>query len=98
MRIQSEKIDVLHELESSVFEYLLIAVNEAINNNFNMAGCNVSIFQKEYLNTHKKEFMIHFFPVKITPENASKYELVQDDFCVYIDVFTKKVIRSCSSI
>ncbi|MCB7133073.1 hypothetical protein LE270_13645 [Salmonella enterica subsp. enterica serovar Hillegersberg] len=98
MRIQSEKIDVLYELESSVFEYLLIAVDEAMHNGFNMVGCNVSIFLKEYLNTHKKEFMIHFFPMKITPENASEYELVQDDFCVYIDVITKKVIRSCSSI
>ncbi|MED0634307.1 hypothetical protein [Escherichia marmotae] len=98
MRIQSEKIDVLYELESSVFECLLIAVDEAMRNGFNIVGCNVSIFQKEYLNTHKKELMIHFFPVKITPENASEYELVQDDFCVYIDVFTKKLIRSCSSI
>ena len=50
MRIQSEKIDVLYELESSVFECFLIAVNEAIRNNFNIVECNVSIFQKEYLN------------------------------------------------
>lgn len=98
MRIQSEKIDRLYELESSVFEYLLIAVDEARDNGFNIAGCNVSIFQKEYLETHRKEYMIHFSPVKITPENASEYELVQDDFGVYIDVITKKVIRSCSSI
>lgn len=98
MRIQSEKIERLYELEPSVFEYLLIAIDEAKSNDFNIVGCNVSIFRKEYLETHAEEYMIHFYPTKITPENASEYELIQDDFGVYIDVITKKVIRSCPSI
>ncbi|MDV5354762.1 hypothetical protein QM201_07590 [Enterobacter asburiae] len=98
MRIQIEKVDCLCELEASVFEYLLIAVDEARAKSFNLADCNVSIFMKEHLKTDKKECMIHFSPIKVTPENATEYELVQDDFGVYIDVITKKVIRSCSSI
>ncbi|SFN82347.1 hypothetical protein [Xenorhabdus japonica] len=95
MKFIEEKFEILHEINKDVTGFLLIAMNKAANEGFDISDCHIDIRLVEAPIDARKYYSVSFYPIKITPENIMTYnEVAFDCFNVNIDADTKKIITN----
>ncbi|WP_086109065.1 hypothetical protein [Xenorhabdus vietnamensis] len=77
---------------------MLIAIQKATDEGFDITDCHIDICFKEDLIDGRKYYIVSFEPREVIPENAMEYEMLLDDFNVRIDADTKKIVSACPSI
>ncbi|MDC9589938.1 hypothetical protein PSI23_11655 [Xenorhabdus sp. XENO-10] len=97
MKFIEEKFEILHEINKEVASFLLIAMNQAANEGFDIIDCHIDIHLVEAPIDARKYYAVSFYPIKITSENVMEYnEMALDYFNVNIDANTKNIITTHS--
>ncbi|MDC9596135.1 hypothetical protein [Xenorhabdus anantnagensis] len=95
MKFIEEKFENSHEINKDIAGFLLIAINHAANEGFDITDCHINIRLIKSPIDARKYYSVSFYPIKITPENVMTYnEIAFNDFNVNIDANTKKIITA----
>ncbi|OTA16447.1 hypothetical protein Xvie_01901 [Xenorhabdus vietnamensis] len=89
-----EKYEILYTIKKGVAAFLLIAIQKATDEGFDITDCHIDICFKEDLIDGRKYYIVSFEPREVTPENAMEYEKLHDDFTIKIDANTKEVVAA----